>query len=274
MMQKNVECNDDDLISTAAADFVPDANSNGYTGDPDGDNDWSDGVDYATWEVLETTGQDQVADTMYFAVDVSYESDTTAGIPALGTSTVAGSYAPLSTAGTAQRWNSSSHGHPRFIDDSTDENTFTINSCSTSLLWPYVTNQGGFDTGMVISNTSKDPWGNNEQHGACTIYYYGFTTGGGAAPAPVDTPDVPAGQHAIWTLSSGGTVQTAGGSIAAVPGFQGYVIAICQFQYAHGYAFISDIGASKLAQGYLALILDGPADSLPRSGSLSEPLNQ
>ena len=42
-------------------------------------------------------------------------------------------------------------------------------------------------------------------------------------------------------------------------GFQGYVIAQCNFQYAHGFAFITNAGASNnaVAQGYLAgVILD------------------
>jgi hypothetical protein len=33
------------------------------------------------------------------------------------------------------------------------------------------------------------------------------------------------------------------------------MIAVCNFQLAHGYAFVSDLGAQKLAHGYLALIL-------------------
>jgi hypothetical protein len=32
------------------------------------------------------------------------------------------------------------------------------------------------------------------------------------------------------------------------------MIAVCRFQMAHGYAFVSDLGAQKLAHGYLALI--------------------
>ncbi|MCP5120420.1 MAG: hypothetical protein GY953_57230, partial [bacterium] len=126
---------------------------------------------------------------------------------------------------------------------------------------------------MVISNTSLDPFGTATQEGACTIHYYGFTTGGGPAPSPVTTPTIPAGEHAIWTLSSGGTVQISGGTIAAVPGFQGYVIATCEFQMAHGYAFISDIGASRLAQGYLALVMDEQFALFPRTGSQSEVLS-
>lgn len=226
------------------------------------------GAGSSTYEV--TQDSPFTNDSIYVAIDVVYTANTTSGIPALGTATVNGSYAPLSTVVLA----SSTAPRPRFFDDSSAINIFTINSCATNLLYPYVTNQSGFDTGMVISNTSMDPFGTATQEGACIINYYGHTTGGGAAPAPVTTPVVPAGQHAVWTLSSGGTVQTAGGTIAAAPGFQGYVIAQCNFQFGHGYAFISDIGSAKLAQGYLALIMDDTASTVPRTGSESEPLNQ
>ncbi|MCC6294299.1 MAG: hypothetical protein IT164_16740 [Bryobacterales bacterium] len=58
--------------------------------------------------------------------------------------------------------------------------------------------------------------------------------------------------------------------MTATAGFQGYVIAQCAFQYAHGYAFISDLGAQRLAQGYLALVMDESIGS--RTGSRSETL--
>ena len=175
---------------------------------------------------------------------------------------------------------------PRFIDDSTDIDFLTINSCATNLLWPYVTNQAGFDSGLVISNTSMDPFNTTTQEGVCEIYYYG-NSNGGDPPSMDTTPVVGAGGYAIWTLSSGGGVKLWGeglgtGVIAAAPGFEGYVIAHCMFQYAHGYGFISDLGAQKLSQGYLALILDqsiwGCNDCKSglgsRTGSKSEPLNQ
>jgi len=36
------------------------------------------------------------------------------------------------------------------------------------------------------------------------------------------------------------------------------MIAVCRFQYAHGFAFVSDLGARNLAMGYLALIIPDP----------------
>lgn len=256
-----------------AAWKVNDADSVGAGGTPTTTAEWrsvslSSGGGTSTWEI--TGGAPFSTDSVFFAVDIVYTANTTSGIPALGSATVNGSYAPISTTVLA----SNSAPRPRFLDDSSGIDIFSVNSCATTLLYPYVTNQAGFDTGLVIANTSRDPFGTATQEGTCTINYYGHTTGGGAAPAAVTTPRVPAGQHAVWTLSSGGTIQTAGGTIAAAPGFQGYIIAVCNFQFGHGYAFISDIGSGRLAQGYLALVMDAAADSVPRSESNSEPLGQ
>lgn len=214
------------------------------------------------WAVWQITSADpfQIG-SIDFGVLVRYTAATGAGLPALGTAVVNGTFAPLTTVFTA----SATAPVPRFVD-SNSLNAITIIRCETNLLWPYVTNQAGFDTGMVIANTSRDPYGTEGQEGPCTIYYYGATTGGGAAPAPQTTGTITAGTQAIWTLSSGGNY-----GIAATPGFQGYIIARCLFQYAHGYAFISDVGASKLAQGYLALILD--YGGLNRTGQVAEALN-
>jgi hypothetical protein len=230
----------------------------------------------ATWEIV----QDKFNNTgsVEFDIYVDFTPNSAAGIPGLGTGSVAGSYGPLSTAATAI----STDLQPRFEDRSEDIVFLTINSCATNLLWPYVTNQAGFDTGMVISNTSMDPFGTATQEGKCTINYYGNSAGGNP-PAPDTTPLVSAGGYAVWTLSSGGGVKPYGkpieGVINSAPGFEGYVIAQCLFQYAHGYAFISDLGAQKLAQGYIALIMDSPIwgcneCDLTRTGTKSEPLNQ
>jgi hypothetical protein len=49
------------------------------------------------------------------------------------------------------------------------------------------------------------------------------------------------------------------------------MIAVCGFQYAHGFAFVSDIGARNLAMGYLPLIIPDP--SLIVGGRLANPVS-
>jgi len=56
-------------------------------------------------------------------------------------------------------------------------------------------------------------------------------------------------------------------STIASPGYTGYVIAICNFQYAHGFAFVSDLGARNLAMGYLADVLNTPIGIVPRGNA-------
>jgi hypothetical protein len=121
----------------------------------------------------------------------------------------------------------------------------TFNLCTTSLLFPFVTNQVGFDTGIAIANTSTDPFGSNgatAQAGTCTLNFYGA---GAPSPSNVVSPNVPSGTVYTTVLSG----------IAA--GFQGYMIAQCGFQFAHGFAFITDgVGSTGgLSQGYLAGVI-------------------
>jgi hypothetical protein len=169
-------------------------------------------------------------------------SPTTATVnfaPAAGTNTVAAnSTVPI----------------PRFCTPYTAGNLFTINPCSCNLLFPYVAQTAGFDTGIAIANTTADTLnGLAPQAGPVTLTYYGTTTGGGAAPATQISQSIPAGSELIFTLYSGG-----GYGITPTPGFEGYIIARANFQYCHGFAFISDLGAQKLAEGYLAIQLDLP----------------
>jgi hypothetical protein len=205
---------------------------------------------------------------------VAYAANTANNLPAVGTATVTGNFAPFYAANSANTAsNNSALPIPRFVDNPISRTAFQINACQTNLLFPFVTNQAGFDTGIAISNTSRDPFSSassRQQGGTCTLNYYGSTTGGGAAPAAQKTTaNVEAGTVLSFVLSSGGNM-----GIAGVPGFQGYIIAQCNFRYAHGFAFITDgpIGQARVAEGYLALVLDAPlSDS--RSGASSEGLS-
>lgn len=109
---------------------------------------------------------------------------------------------------------------------------------TTNLLFTFVTNINGFDTGITISNTGADPFGTVGKSGTCTLNFYGS-----AAPAP----------QATGTIASGATYATTASTVA--PGFQGYMIATCNFPYARGFAFVSDVGARNLAMGYLAQVV-------------------
>jgi hypothetical protein len=79
----------------------------------------------------------------------------------------------------------------------------------------------------------------------------------------------------IFTLSGGSPTQ----NIAGAPEFQGYIIAVCEFQYAHGFAFITDGfgGIPALAQGYLALVIpvtpSGRIPGVPNLHQLGESLS-
>jgi len=192
-----------------------------------------------------------VNETATVPISVAFAANTANNLPAPGTSTVTVSFAPLSTTPTA----SSTAPIPRFCQNESPATLFSIAPCTCNLLFPFVTNQGGFDTGIAIANTSQDPFNPLDlQSGVVLLNYYGNTTGGGAAPpAFTTTSKVPGGQELIFTLSNGGNFGTP-----ATPGFQGYIIATAQFQYCHGFAFISDVGAQKLAEGYLAIQLDIP----------------
>jgi len=136
---------------------------------------------------------------------------------------------------------------PNFVvgPSTTTTTLSTFTQCTTSLLFPFVTNQLGFDTGIAIANTSSDPFGSNgatAQAGTCTINFYGA---GAPSPSNVTTPSVPSGTVYTAVLSGIGA------------GFQGYLIAQCNFQYAHGFAFVTDgVGANGgLSQGYLAGVI-------------------
>jgi hypothetical protein len=108
----------------------------------------------------------------------------------------------------------------------------------TRLLFTFVTNQAGFDTRLIISNTTQDPFGTTLIDGTCTFHFFGA-----AAPAPLET----------LVISAGTTFVTTAATIA--PGFQGYVIADCNIPLLHGSAVLTDVGLQNIAANYPALVI-------------------
>jgi hypothetical protein len=217
------------------------------------------GAGAATWEIL--TSSSAVVEYISFGVMVEYSAAPQSNLPALTGSTpgtVAGNFAPISSDDKM----SAVSPIPRFADLPILKTLVEINPCQTTLLFPFVTARGGFDTGIAISNTTLDnskdlpggtdkwPFETKAQAGFCKLMYVGDKEDGTSLAKPIQTSGVlAAGKQLVYTLFGGGS------GIDATPGFQGYIIARCDFDLAHGFAFISDLGAQKLAMGYLALVL-------------------
>jgi hypothetical protein len=209
----------------------------------------SSGTGLAVYEVMQSDPFS--LERLQIPVAVAFVANSGNNLPAPGVqSTISSGFAPLSNVGTA----SDTAPIPRFAPSTTPRNSFNVVKCSCNILFPFVTNQQGFDTGVAISNTSVDPYGTTPQTGTVTLNYY---SGGTPPPAQTTNATVPAGQQVTFTLSGGGNF-----GIAATPGFQGYIIAQAQFQFCHAFAYISAQGALPTApgasEGYLGIILDAP----------------
>ncbi len=222
----------------------------------------------AVWEVVNSIPN--ALENFSFQVFIGYTANVAGNSPtAPSTMTVNMSYAPIPTQGafsiSAGGAASNSLGIPRFADTSSAKTALTVAICQTALLYPYVTNTAGFDTGLAIANTTQDPFGTAAQAGSCQVNWYGSTppatnpgyigaNNGYTTTAPTSANYIQAGTITAWQTS------------VVEPGFNGYVIAVCNFQYAHGFAFVSDLGARNLAMGYLADIINGSTTTNAGSG--------
>ena len=196
------------------------------------------GTATAVWEV--TASDPSVIESFSFGVIIT---SSTSVPPVTGTSqmTVNGSFAPappMFSVADAVKAQAVPFPVPRFADTSTPANMLTVTPCVTNLLFPFITTQAGFDSGLAISSTSKDPFGTAPESGPCTLSFFGSN-----APPQITTQPIAAGSTYTAVISS------------MAPDFQGYITAECNFQFAHGFAFISDFGARNLAMSYLALVV-------------------
>jgi hypothetical protein len=258
----------DTAIDAGAAPIVPITGlvGSGATAIPFAEITQTNGTASAVWEVINTNPA--LNESFDFGVWLLYKAAPGSNSPPPGTATVNMSFAPNNNSGaftaTAGALASSLYTIPRFADTSTAANIVTIVQCTTSLLFPFVTNQPGWDTGIALMNTSADPFATTPQSGTCTMYFYGQNS-----PGTYTTPVIPAGN--AWTPAVGAYLASV-----IAPNFTGYMIAVCNFQMAHGYGFISDLGAQKLAEGYLALVFGPtiPVVNVARGNANPEMLDQ
>jgi len=144
------------------------------------------------------------------------------------------------------------------VSTATPTNLESIVNCATTLLFPYVTNASGFETGIAIVNTTTDNLGTipgvpsaaTPISGTCTVNFY---PGGTATQPPAYTTPL---------IGVGGTTvgSVAAATLSAMSGatnFSGYAIASCPFPEAHGFAYIVDnFGTpSGTAEGFLAVVV-------------------
>ena len=144
-----------------------------------------------------------------------------ANAPGLGTASIMVGFAPVG---------GDDDDIPRYVAGAAMD-LLEVEDCDTSMLFPFVTNMHGFDTGVALTNTS-------DVDGSCMVEYSG--TG-----APMDDGMVMVGA---------GSTTTFGLSMMA-PGFQGYIDVTCDYRNAKGLAFITNgagsPGGPSLAHGYV-----------------------
>jgi hypothetical protein len=129
-----------------------------------------------------------------------------------------------------------------------------LSPCGTTLLFPYVTQAGGYDTGIAITNASTGSGipGVVTNNGSCVVTFYGSP----AVTTPYTTGPITAGTDTAFLLSAAtNSAMTSG-----------YAVAVCNFLGAHGYAFIFDNAGtpSFSTADYLAIVTSsGATATLP-----------
>ncbi len=199
-------------------------------------------------------------------IPVLFEADTILERKAHGR--VSASFAPRSSVLVASR----DAPQPRFAAEvGMSESRMDFAACRTTLMFPFVTNQAGFDTGVVITHGSPSALiggTGRERTGSCDLHYFGATPDTSQFLLVQHSTSIDAGEQLVMTVSSGNSAQ----NILGTNQFEGYIMAVCGFPEARGYAFISDGfgGIADLAMGYLAPIISTDAEGSRIAPSDSE----
>jgi len=228
----------------------------------------STGGSQAVWEVVQALPN--AIENYDFGVYITFPNN----IPQTSGISATLSYSPTPTApfsATAAGLASNSLTIPRFAISATSSpsNFLNINLCNTALLFPYVTTVTGFDTGISIANTTMDPFNTVNQAGTCTMYWYGGPPGATVAATNPNPTTLGAGGVGSSVPIISGTTALTQASQSITGSWSGYMIALCNFQYAHGYAVVTDVGVRNIMASYLALVINsGGGAQRSTSGAL------
>ena len=155
---------------------------------------------------------------------------------------------------------------PRFADPlRTAVDVIQFVDCVTNLLFPWVGSlpDFGYDTGIAVANTGYDVGAISPatvgDPGVIRFYFYPQTFGAApVAPTPVTSSVIVPGDTYAFPFSSFGAQKF------------GYLIAVCEFRFGHGFAYITQgtIGGTlDTAQGYLALVMN-PTQGSPSTARI------
>ena len=84
--------------------------------------------------------------------------------------------------------------------------------------------------GIAVSNTSADGKGTTKQRGRSMVHYIGNVVDDGLMPDTATSSIIEGGEQMMFTLAEGNPVW----SIGTTPDFQGFLMIMCEFQFAHG----------------------------------------
>ena len=118
---------------------------------------------------------------------------------------------------------------PRFMDASEAMTIVTVKDCTRELFYPFVTSSSGYDTGIVVSNTSSAA-------GSCSATFSGTN----APEESVDLGEIMAGMQSIFLVSS------------HAEDFSGYLTVNCDAVGVSGFAHVVDTSGLAGSQGYIA----------------------
>jgi hypothetical protein len=216
------------------------------------------------WAILATNPN--AIDTLTFNVSASFTGQPGSPTTITGPATVTGGFSPQEASYLPLTANQVIPEFSSTVESpTTSANLFSVSQCQTILLFPYVTDYTGFDTGIAISNTSLDPLPVGQtaiqQSGTCSVTFFGApgiattiaTNGVYSSTSDTTLTNGVIAPGQTWAFSLAAQDTTFGAS--TFTGTTGYAIATCNFQYAHGYSFVSDYGIQHFAAAYLALII-------------------